>query len=688
MSRSESILQALLRDRPHLRSQTYFKASLTALSHAMEDLVLAGTGDRPLVIASFQRERFYRQEARRYLRIAERTDRVFVLAAPETDFKSDSGPYETIAFDPEDALAQEWHLIVLGDRYSACLICAERLDRDRDVRPTPLVGDDRVRRFEGVWTFDRQVTCTAAQLLLERIRLYRPELDAKLDRNLANLPCALESSFNDADPEPFAQRLVTYLQAGQYKLMKAYRNIAVQQRKERLINAIIGGIRQSLDPDRVLAAAAQDIGQALRACRCLVYRCKAGDAATAIDCEYLGSSVPSVAGHDWPLMTNPLFLEAITRQGPAICIDTADDRRFADPDQCPDLLRQQIQTHQLSSWLIAPVYYRDKLLAAIELHHCGPLPRQWSADEVNLVEAIALQLGGALLQAQAYTDLEHLNEQLEALDRTRSNLIAITGHELRTPLSTIRVCLESLALEPDMPPELRDVMIDTALTDAERMRSLVQDFLTLSRFESGRVEWNLEPLPLEECIELALSSIRSHANADRLPRIELALPTALPPVRADGEWLVEVLSKLLDNACKFTEATGTVTVAAIAGESGLLQVTVADTGRGIEPTRLEAVFDRFYQEEGSLRRTVGGTGLGLAICRQIIRGLGGTIWAESDGKDCGSRFHFTVPVFEGSPEATATAPRIGVTSEGTRPRSPKSPKAKTTKLSAAILDDP
>ncbi|XTZ09902.1 MAG: ATP-binding protein, partial [cyanobacterium endosymbiont of Rhopalodia yunnanensis] len=69
------------------------------------------------------------------------------------------------------------------------------------------------------------------------------------------------------------------------------------------------------------------------------------------------------------------------------------------------------------------------------------------------------------------------------------------------------------------------------------------------------------------------------------------------------------------------------------------------TGRGIEPNCLETVFDRFYQEEGALRRSTGGTGLGLAICRQIVQGWGGEIWAESDGKNLGSQFHFTVPIF-------------------------------------------
>jgi signal transduction histidine kinase len=121
-------------------------------------------------------------------------------------------------------------------------------------------------------------------------------------------------------------------------------------------------------------------------------------------------------------------------------------------------------------------------------------------------------------------------------------------------------------------------------------------------------------------------------------------------VQTDGEWLVEVLSKLLDNACKFTDPQGRIMIQAQANGGQMLEVTVADTGRGIEPKRLETVFDRFYQEEGALRRTTGGTGLGLAICRQIVTGLGGRIWAESAGKDQGSKFHFTVPIVRSQPD--------------------------------------
>jgi signal transduction histidine kinase len=281
----------------------------------------------------------------------------------------------------------------------------------------------------------------------------------------------------------------------------------------------------------------------------------------------------------------------------------------------------------------------------MELHHCDSMPITWKGEDIALVDAIATQVGVALIQAESYANLEDLNEQLEALDRTRSNLVAITGHELRTPLSTIQVCLESLANEPDMSPELRQVMLSTALEDAERMRKLVQDFLTLSQLESGTVEWNPEPLSLQECVDLSLSHIRSRQDQSNIPSINNFIIDSMILVEADGEWLVEVLSKLLDNACKFTDKKGQITLKVEEKNPTQLKITVSDNGRGIEPERLKQVFDRFYQEEGALRRSTGGTGLGLAICRQIVKNWGGEIWAESQGKNQGSQFYFTIPKY-------------------------------------------
>ena len=650
MSNSDSVVEALLQAIPQLRSQVFFKASLTALSHAMEDQVLAGT-EKPLVIASFQQERFYRQEASRYQRIANITDQVYVLSAAGTSFDSGSEWYETITFEEDDALKQEWHLVVIGREYSASLICRERTPINPPLMQAFPGGPplDQTRRFEGIWTQDSLISHQAAAILLDRIAGYCPALSAKIaiakERYLV-APTSTELVQAGAGADPFTQRLVTYLQAGQYKLLKAYKAISVKARRERLINLITAAIRRSLNPSELFQITVDELGQAMQICRCIIYRCPAQKADITIRHEHRQPGIGSLLNANWPIEDNPLLAQMQANHEAIIIPDTQNP----DPalQTTLDALNYLIEEWHIRSWALVPLVYQQRLLGMIELHHCQETPYIWSEDDLALVEAVAAQVSVAIIQADAYAHLQDLNQQLEALERTRSNLIAITGHELRTPLSTIQVCLESLATEPDMPEALRMSMLTSALDDAERMRKLVQDFLTLSRLESGRIEWNFEALAISECVDLALSSVQAR-QGEHTPcaAIDVNLSPSLPMIRADGEWLVEVIVKLLDNACKFTKPDGNILIQAQPVDTNLIQVTIADTGRGIEPYRLEAVFDRFYQEEGALRRTTGGTGLGLAMCRQIIEGLGGRIWATSEGKDRGSQFHFTLPIAEG-----------------------------------------
>ena len=681
MGNPTSIVEEMFEALPALRAQMYFKTSLTALSHAMEDQVLAGLEQSPLIIASFQQERFYRQEAHRYTRISDLSDQVYVLSAADTKFSDSEDNYEVIHFDSDDALTQEWHLVVLGDRYTAALICREHESQRAPMPPeSSALHLDQTRRFEGIWTLNKQVCLRAASLLLDRIKGYRPDLAEKTKQARDRfIPKTLKNDLT-VDPDPFAQRLITYLQAGQYKQLKAYKAIALQEQRERLINSITAAIRQSLNPTKIFAIASKELGSVLEVGRCIIYRCTPQDADITISHEYRQPHLNSLEGTTWPLKHNPLYQWVKTHQR-TLAISDVSGEIEPDIDLSTTLVR--LQRWQIRSCLLVPLVHQNRLLGMVELHIDGDR-HHWSDDEVALTEAIAIQLSVALIQAEAYANLEDLNNQLADLERTRSNLIAITGHELRTPLSTIRVCLESLLSEPDMPNELRQVMLDTALQDAERMRKLVQDFLTLSRLESSRVEWNLESLSLQECADLALSSLRWQNSASAAPamQIETHLPPSLPFVRADGEWIVEVLSKLLDNACKFNEARGQVKISAKEIDAKTVEVIVADEGRGIESDRLETVFERFYQEEGALRRSVGGVGLGLAICQQIIEGLNGKIWATSDGKNKGTQIHFTLPAVEKTSQERANKP-ISRTSREKKPRKTLASKnSKTVKGSA------
>jgi signal transduction histidine kinase len=203
---------------------------------------------------------------------------------------------------------------------------------------------------------------------------------------------------------------------------------------------------------------------------------------------------------------------------------------------------------------------------------------------------------------------------------------------------------------------VQNAMLETALNDSERLRTLIQDFLTLSRLESNLMRWQLEAIALPETLDYVLSNFWSTRSPETTPQIRVDLPHPVPLLYTDGDGLLNVLTKLLDNACKFTQADGQVTISArpYPAESTsfkaatALEIIVQDTGRGIEPNQQEAIFERFYQAEGFMRRTAGGVGLGLAISRRIIERLGGMLWATSAGQNRGSAFHFTVPLVAAS----------------------------------------
>ncbi|MGD1911396.1 MAG: DICT sensory domain-containing protein [Rivularia sp. (in: cyanobacteria)] len=656
----QSLLHNLLLTNKFLRPQIYFKASLTALSHAMEDLVIVGT-EKPLVIANFQQERFYRQEARRYARIAKRSDQVYVLCAPDSDLVATSTPYTVIPFESSDNfLAQEWHLIIIAQAYSACIVCREFS------APVEGVSLDQLRQFKGIWTFERQVSKTAAILLLNRILDYRPELAEKVEIAKQRYDLTLDNKTDnntdqilEIDARLFTGRLVNYIQSSQYQQLKYYRTILKKENFERLINRVTNFIRNSLNTEEILQNTVRELGHVFSPCRCIFYDYPNSEQPKSINYEWVADVFPSMKGEIWVTANHPLFQTALGQNRVISISDTTQDLGI----QAYPELSENFQRWQIRSCLLIPIRHQETCLGTLEIHHCGNQAYIWNESEKTFVEAIATQVAVALMQAQAYRNLETLNRRLADLERTQSNLIAIVGHELRTPLSTIQICLETLALEENIPQEVQQTMLDTALGDSERMGRLIGDFLTLSKLEANTARSQLESTSLQESLSLVLGSFKKRNLSENLPKIIVDLPSDLPFVEVEREGLVEVFSKLLDNACKFTPPKGKVTISAQIYQQeteyypihsgneaekqpslNLLEIIIKDTGRGIEPLQLERIFQRFYQEENFLQRSIGGTGLGLAICRQIIQKFGGQIWAVSNGKNQGSEFHFTLPI--------------------------------------------
>ena len=258
-----------------------------------------------------------------------------------------------------------------------------------------------------------------------------------------------------------------------------------------------------------------------------------------------------------------------------------------------------------------------------------------------------------------------IHQPTVSLQQAPHKPLAILGHELRTPLVAIKICLESLELRPTseldqlQAPQLdyQAQMLAMALADVNRLRTLLQSFLRLSRLQQASQGYQPEPVNLTQVAEILISGLQT--KQDLVPKIHIELPHKLPAVYANEEWLTEVLQQLIDNACKFTDSAGEITIRTQCSPhpgteclgchpssppSEMLTVVVADTGCGIPQQQLKAIFDCFYQVEGALRRTVNGAGIGLTICYQLVERMGGHIWAQSQGNGCGTEFCFTLPI--------------------------------------------
>ena len=230
---------------------------------------------------------------------------------------------------------------------------------------------------------------------------------------------------------------------------------------------------------------------------------------------------------------------------------------------------------------------------------------------------------------------------LEAAEKKRMELIGDVSHELRTPLSTLQGYMEGL-MEGVVKPS--DETWALLYGEAERMRRIVDDLRRLSHAEAGQLDLKTTEVRPGEAARIAVERMAPLFD-ERDVELENAVPLNLPPVSADADRVVQVLTNLLGNALRHTSTGGRVTVEAEAHE-GTIVFRVEDTGEGIPAEELPHVFERFYRAEKSRSRSEarGGSGLGLAISRALVEAMGGRIRAESPGAGKGAKFSFALPL--------------------------------------------
>jgi signal transduction histidine kinase len=415
------------------------------------------------------------------------------------------------------------------------------------------------------------------------------------------------------------------------------------------------GVSNILDMDRLAAAAFDVINQVFGINRgaLLLVEYTGGGTSTLLPVRALGQvSTQSIEIEAFGSLMNRF------RQGSPLTqydIDVLPAYR-----RIPDDLRQWLT--DLAMELYVPIRSQDEVIGVLALG-AKRSGEAFSRADLNLLSTLAGQTVAALKNAQMVQDMRRLNldisrlnVELESMNRTKSDFISITSHELRTPLSQVNGYCQILSEELGPTSDLA-AFVDGLLKGASRLTEIVDMMLDVSSLEGGEMALNRSSVHISQVIHYAVQEWQA-AIEERGHTLVVEDLESLPPLEGDGNRLQQAFSQLINNAIKYTPDGGRIEINGqiyAEQDSQFLEVTVKDSGIGVNPEDQHRIFDNFYRTGDLMKHSTGkvkfkgaGPGLGLSLVRGIVGAHSGRVWVESPGHDeetCpGSVFHVLLPL--------------------------------------------
>ncbi len=301
---------------------------------------------------------------------------------------------------------------------------------------------------------------------------------------------------------------------------------------------------------------------------------------------------------------------------------------------------QKIVSEGIKSSITLPLLIKGKPIGVIFFSSRDK--NTYTEKDSEYLKLIAGHMSISFERAMLVEELEKINERLKELNKMKDEFISIVSHDLRSPLANIMLSSDMFLMKTfgELTEKQKEV-VQVIKKSSVHLSKMIDDLLDLARIESGRVELRRMAGKIGDVVKESINVMQFNAHEKKID-IKLNLPETEPEISADWLKLFQVTNNLISNAIKFTHEGGSVTISVKYSQDNV-EVSVKDTGQGIENDDITLIFDKFRQVKSKATRGEKGSGFGLAIAKNLIELHGGKIWAESRlGK--GTTIYFTLPI--------------------------------------------